>query len=208
MRLKLYHDLLANARAWNWILLALVAGLVIALIANGFFRRTVILHVAPTTIAKDYWASASQSSDEYKKQIALSLIPYVADVSPASVRLGHSTFLRYVAAESYGRLSEALGVDEEYIIKYNLNRHFTPEYARVMGDEVILGGRETRYIGHVKVAEEDREYRLVLKTVGWQVQVVDLTAGLFTRRESQAAPSTATSHPVPAPPAPPANPGS
>jgi len=208
MRLTIYQDRLANARTWNWILLVLVVGLVIALIANGIFRRTVILHVAPTTIAKDYWASASQSSDEYKKQIALSLIPYVADVSPASVRLGHATFLRYVAAEAYGRLSEALGVDEEYIVKYNLNRHFTPEYARVLDDEVILGGRETRYIGRVKVAEEDREYRLVLKTVGWQIQVVDLTAGLFTRRESQAAPSTDAPRPVPAPTAPAANPGS
>lgn len=183
---KLYREHLANARASNLILVLVVIGLVCALIANGIFRRTVIVHVAPVSISSEYWASSNQASEQYKKEIALSLIPYVANVSPASVKLGHQTFLRYVAEDAYGALSEALRADEEYIVKNNLNRFFAPEYARVVDDEVILGGKERRFIGHTQVAEEDREYRLLLRIVDWRVQVYGLSAGYFTRKPLKA----------------------
>ncbi|MEW6542465.1 MAG: TraE/TraK family type IV conjugative transfer system protein [Nitrospirota bacterium] len=182
MNWTLYRDHLANARTLNTLLMVIVVGLVVALIANGFYRRTVVLHVAPVSVEREYWASSNQASDQYKKEIALSLIPYVANVSPASVRLGHQTFLRYVAEEAYGQLSEALRADEEYVTKNNLNRFFSPEYARVSGDEVVLGGKERRFIGHTQVAEEDREYRIVLKFTDWRVHVSSLSAGLFTRK--------------------------
>lgn len=214
MQWALYKDHLANARTLNTVLVVVALGLIVALIANGLFRRTVVLHVAPVSVEQEYWASANQASDEYKKQIALSLLPYVANVSPASVKLGHQTFLKYVTEEAFGRLGEALGADEDYIVKHNLNRSFAAEYARVVGDEVILGGRERRYIGHTQVADEDREYRMVLRLTGWKVQVADLTAGVFTRKPAKpgtdTAPPpipTATPGPAPAQPATPGAPG-
>jgi conjugal transfer pilus assembly protein TraE len=197
MKWTLYRDHLANARAQNIIQLVIIAGLLVALVANGMFRRTVVLHVAPVSVEHDYWASANQASEEYKKQIALSLIPYVANVSPASVKLGHATFLKYVAEDAFGRLSEALGADEEYVSKHNLNRFFSPEYARVVDNEVILGGKERRYIGHTQVAEENREYRLVLKLTGWKVQISDLHAGVFTRKQPKGSETPAPVVPSP-----------
>jgi conjugal transfer pilus assembly protein TraE len=177
MDIKLYRDRLANAEAKTLIQGVVIVGLVVALIANGFFRRQVLLHVVPVTVSEEYTVSESDASPEYRKQIALTLVGLVANVTPASVQLQHEAFRRYMTPEAFGRLSEALAGDAAYIKQYHLSRVFFPESATVDGERVTLFGQEHRYIGHNKVAEEHRGYQLAVRVRGWRIQVNDLVVG-------------------------------
>lgn len=177
MDIKLYRERLANAEARTWILGLLALGLVLALIANGLFRRTVILHVAPAQVTQPYELTATTASPAYLRQMALSVVALVADVTPASVTVSHEAFRRYVTPERFGVISEALAADAAYVKQYHLSRVFFPETIQIEGTRVTLLGTEHRYIGHNKVAEEGRGYQVQLRIRDWQVQVEDLVVG-------------------------------
>ncbi|GJL52934.1 MAG: hypothetical protein NPIRA02_00660 [Nitrospirales bacterium] len=149
----------------------------IALVANGLFQRSAILHVTPVEIENPYWASAFEGSEEYLRKMALTLLPCVTNVTPKSVKYMHEMFLNYVAPESYGAVSDGLAVDRRYVIKSNLNRMFFPDEAQVNGSTVIVKGHEKRFIGHQRVAEERRAYELTLQVRNWKVEIVGLRAG-------------------------------
>ncbi|GJL61912.1 MAG: hypothetical protein NPIRA04_05660 [Nitrospirales bacterium] len=177
MEAKLYRSSMSESRGANRWLLALCVLLGLALVANGLFRRSTILHVTPVEIENTYWASAFDGSEEYKRKMALTLLPCVTNVTPKSVKYMHDMFLNYVAPDSYGIVSDGLAIDRNYVIKSNLNRMFFPDEASVNGSTVIVKGHEKRFIGHQKVAEERRAYELKLHIQNWKVHIVGLRAG-------------------------------
>ena len=176
MKIELWKSKLHSGKMLNYFLAAVCAGLVMALIANGLLRSNVIFHVAPMQIEKGYWASATEGSDQYRKAIALSLLPWVANVTPASVDYTHKLFLDYVPPDVNGLMSESLGAEALYIKNNNLNRVFYPNATRVNGDEVIIQGLERRFVGKTETQEEEREYHLALKFVDWKPYVVGVRA--------------------------------
>jgi type IV conjugative transfer system protein TraE len=174
VNITVYRDKLANLEFGVKALLLVVLGLVVALIANGFFARQVVVHVAPVDVTRPYEVTDRSASPEYLKQMALSLTPLFANVTPSSVDVSHAAFRRYLAPRAYGAISEALTADAQYIKQYQVARVFWPDQVEQQGDRVTLIGREHRMIGHNKVAEEERAYTLRLQMRDWQVQVVDL----------------------------------
>jgi conjugal transfer pilus assembly protein TraE len=184
MKIELWKSKIHNGQVMTYVLLACVIGLIVALIANGMFRKNVILHVAPTEIGQPYWASSMGSSEEYRKQIALSLLGWVANVTPGSVDYTHKLFLQYVSPDHYGLLGEDLGVEALYIKKNNLNRVFFPLATRVTDDEVIIQGTERRSVGSMQTQEEEREYHIKLLMVGFKPWVVGFKAVHLDRTNS------------------------
>lgn len=176
MDMKLYRDKLANASAGVVILGAISVLLAGALIANGFFRRSEILHVVPVEVTRPYEVGRDAMSPDYLRQMALSLIPHLANVTPASVEVSHEMIRRYLAPESFGHLSEALAQDADYVKRHHLNRVFFPDSVLIEGNRVILLGQEHRFIGHNKVAEESRAYALTLRIRDWKVEILDVGA--------------------------------
>lgn len=174
MDIRIYRDKLANLEFGVKSLLAVILGLVIALIANGFFTRQVVVHVAPVEMTRPYELTEKSASPDYYRQISLSLVSLVANVTPSSVDLQHEALRRYLAPSVYGSISEALSADAQYIKQYQVSRVFWPEQVKTEGDRVTLIGLEHRIIGHAKVAEEHRAYTLRMRVQDWRVQVVEL----------------------------------
>jgi type IV conjugative transfer system protein TraE len=173
--IKLYRDKLKNLEFNNKALLAIVLSLAIALVTNGFFARQVIVHVAPVELTRPYEMTERSASQEYLRQMALSLMPLVANVTPTSVDVSHEAFRRYLTPRAFGGVSEALAADAQYIKQYQVARVFWPEQVDVdqQGNRVTLIGREHRMIGRVKVAEEERVYVLSFDVRDWRAQVAD-----------------------------------
>lgn len=174
MDIRIYRDKLANLEFGVKALLAVILGLVVALIANGFFTRQVVVHVAPVEVSRPYELTGQSASPDYYRQMALSLIALLANVTPSSVDTSHEALRRYLAPSAYGPIAEALAADAQYIKQYQIARVFWPDQVEAQGDRVTLIGREHRMIGHSKVAEEERVYTMRLRVRDWQVQVVDL----------------------------------
>lgn len=174
MDIRLYRDRLANLQFGVKSLLAVILGLVAALIANGFFTRQVVVQVAPVEVSRPYELTSGSASPAYYRQMALSLVPLLANVTPSSVDVSHEAFRRYLAPTAYGPIAEALAADAQYIKQYQVSRVFWPDQVEQEKDRVTLIGREHRMIGHNKVAEEERAYTLRLRIRDFQVQVVDL----------------------------------
>ncbi|HXF91857.1 MAG TPA: TraE/TraK family type IV conjugative transfer system protein [Nitrospiraceae bacterium] len=100
MHLGQYVKDLYSTRAIAFVLLLANIGLVLALIANGLYRRVEILHVVPASVSRDYLVTSDgKVSDEYRRQIAPTLLPFITNVTPRSVEFGHTVVLRYVAPE-------------------------------------------------------------------------------------------------------------
>jgi type IV conjugative transfer system protein TraE len=174
MDIRLYRNRLANLDFGVKALLAVVLGLVVALITNGLFTRQVVVQVTPVEVTRPYELTAQSASPEYYRQMALSLVPLIANVTPASVDVSHEAFRRYVASTVYGTIAEALAADAQYVKQYQIARVFWPEQVEQDRDRVTLLGREQRVIGHNKVAEEERAYTMRLRIRDWRVQVEDL----------------------------------
>lgn len=174
MDIRVYRDKLAQLQFGNKALVIVVLGLVIALIANGLFTRQVIVHVAPVEVSRSYELTGNGASPDYYRQIALSLVALLADVTPESVDVSHAAFRRYLAPAAYGPVAEGLAADAQYIKQYQIARVFWPNQVEQQGDRITLLGREHRMMGHNKVAEEERAYTLRLQVRDWQVQVVEL----------------------------------
>jgi type IV conjugative transfer system protein TraE len=174
MDIRVYRDRLANLEFGVKALLVVVLGLIAALIANGLFTRQVVVQVTPVEVTRPYELTAQSASPEYYRQMALSLVALITNVTPASVDVSHEAFRRYVAPAVYGRISEALAADAQYVKQYQIARVFWPEQVEQDRDRVTLLGREQRVIGHNKVAEEERAYTMRLRIRDWRVQVDDL----------------------------------
>ena len=179
MKWNVYADQLADARIKTLVFAGLSIFLALALVTNGLFRGATVVHVVPVEIDKPYWASAATASPEYFTKMALSLVPYVANLHPASVELQHKSFLGYVAPEAAGRITEQLAGDRAYVMDHQLSRVFYPMQTQVVKDEVTLIGTEKRYIGATLVVDgESRFYRLKLRQRDWKVEVLNLEAGV------------------------------
>ena len=184
MKIELWKSKIHNGQVMTYILAACVLGLVVALIANGMFRRNTILHVVPMEIGQPYWASSMESSEEYRKQIALSILGWVSNVTPVTVDYTHKLFLQYVPPDQYGSLGEDLGVEALYVKKNNLNRVFFPSATRVTDDEVVIQGMERRFVGKTETQEEEREYHVKLRMEGFKPWVVSIRAVHLDRTNS------------------------
>ncbi|MEQ1844508.1 MAG: TraE/TraK family type IV conjugative transfer system protein [Nitrospira sp.] len=184
MKIELWKSKIHNGQVMTYLLGLCVLGLVVALIANGMFRRNTILHVVPMEIGQPYWASSMESSEEYRKQIALSIVGWVSNVTPVTVDYTHKLFLQYVPPDQYGTLSEDLGVEALYVKKNNLNRVFFPSATRVTDDEVIIQGMERRFVGKTETQEEEREYHVRLRMEGFKPLVVSIKAVHLDRTNS------------------------
>ena len=177
MTIGRYVKDLYSTRAIAFVLLLANIGLVLALIANGLFRRVEILHVVPASVSQEYLiTSDGKVSDEYRRQIALTFLPFIANVTPRSVEFGHTVFLRYVAPEQYGAMSEGLGAERIYIVGNNLNRVFFPEATEIVGDGVIISGLERRFSGSILVAEEEREYHITLRFKDFKPEILGISS--------------------------------
>ena len=184
MKIELWKSKIHNGQVMTYVLSACVIGLIVALIANGLYRKNVILHVAPMEIGQPYWASSMESSEEYRKQIALSILGWVANVTPVTVDYTHKLFLQYVPPDQYGLLGQDLGVEALYVKKNNLNRVFFPLATRVTDDEVIIQGMERRFVGSMQTQEEEREYHIKLRMEGFKPWVVSFKAVHLDRTNS------------------------
>lgn len=173
MNIQLYRDRLANLQFGVKSLLAVILGLVVALVANGFFMRQVIVQVTPVEVTRPYEVSGSTASPDYYRQMALSLLPLVTNVTPTSVDVGHEAFRRYVRPAGYARIVEALAADAQYIKQYQISRVFWPDQVEQQGGRVTLIGREERRMAGSKVAEEERAYTLVMRVKDYHVEVDD-----------------------------------
>jgi conjugal transfer pilus assembly protein TraE len=177
MHIGRYVKDLYSTRAIAFFLLLANIGLVLALMANGLYRRVEILHVVPASVSQEYLVTSDGNvSDEYRRQIALTLLPFVTNVTPRSVEFGHTVLLRYVAPEQYGMMSEGLGAERIYIVGNNLNRVFFPDATEIVGDDVIISGLERRFSGSILVAEEEREYHLTLRFKDFKPEIVAISS--------------------------------
>lgn len=184
MKLDLWKSKIHNGMMLTYGMTGLAILLAVALVANGMFRRNTILHVVPFQVTHEYWASATESSEEYRKQVALSLLSWVSNVTPLSVEYTHKLFLQYVPPDQYGEWSENFGAEAVYVKKNNLNRVFFPTATRVTEDEVIIQGMERRFVGKTETQEEEREYHVKLRMEGWKPYVVSVSAVHIDRTNS------------------------
>lgn len=176
MNIELWKSKIYNGQVMTYALTGCVCALAIALIANGMFRKNTVVHIVPLEIGQPYWASSMESSEEYRKQIALSLLGWVSNVTPVTVDYTHKLFLQYVPPDQYGALGEDLGVEALYVKKNNLNRVFFPSATRVTEDEVVIQGMERRFVGKTETQEEEREYHVKLRMEGFKPWVVGIRA--------------------------------
>ena len=58
MTIELWKSKLHNAQVLNLVFAALATVLAVALVANGFFRQNVAVHVVPINPTQEYWANA------------------------------------------------------------------------------------------------------------------------------------------------------
>lgn len=172
MKIELWKSLLHTRQmliVFMALIILLLAG---ALVTNGIFRSHEVLHIVPMQIQQAYSASAMDGDEQYRKAIALSLLPWIANVTPASVEYTHKLFMSYVPPDLYGVMGESLGAEAVYVKKNNLNRVFFPTATRVSGDEIIVQGMERRFVGKTETQEEEREYHIKLRFQDWKPWVV------------------------------------
>jgi len=120
MRIELWKSKLHNAQVLNLVFAALATVLAVALVANGFFRQNVAVHVVPINPTQEYWANAMGGDEYYKKSIAMAMLPWIANVTPASVDFHHRQLLQWVPSSHYGLMSESLGAEAVYVKTNNL----------------------------------------------------------------------------------------
>jgi conjugal transfer pilus assembly protein TraE len=172
MKIELWKSML-HTRQMLIVFMALIILLLSgALVTNGIFRSHEVLHIVPMQIQQAYSASAMDGDEQYRKAIALSLLPWIANVTPASVEYTHKLFMSYVPPDLYGVMGESLGAEAVYVKKHNLNRVFFPTATRVSGDEIIVQGMERRFVGKTETQEEEREYHITLRFQDWKPWVV------------------------------------
>ena len=82
MTIELWKSKLHNAQVLNLVFAALATVLAVALVANGFFRQNVAVHVVPINPTQEYWANAMGGDEYYKKSIAMAMLPWIANVTP------------------------------------------------------------------------------------------------------------------------------
>ena len=185
MKIELWKSVL-HTRQMLIVFMALIIFLLSgALVTNGIFRSHEVLHIVPMQIQQAYSASAMDGDEQYRKAIALSLLPWIANVTPASVEYTHKLFMSYVPPDVYGIMGESLGAEAVYVKKHHLNRVFFPTATRVSGDEIIIQGMERRFVGKTETQEEEREYHIRLRFQDWKPWVVAVR-GLHLDRTNNA----------------------
>ena len=97
--------------------------LAVALVAEQFFRQNVAVHVAPINPTQEYWAN-QWARQSIKKSIAMAMLPWIANVTQASVGFHRRRLLRWVPSSHYGLMSESLGAEAVYVKTNNLSRVF------------------------------------------------------------------------------------
>lgn len=178
MKMQLFVDQLADSRVKTSVLAGLSLLLALALLANGLFRSGTVVVMVPPEIDREMWAAGNEASPEYFTKVAMSMIPYIANLHPQSVELSHKTFMGYVHPAVAGTIQEQLSADKAYVIDRQMSRTFYPTSVTVNKDVVTLIGIERRYIGGTLVKDGDpRFYRIKLKMENWKPFVVSVTAG-------------------------------
>ena len=176
MTIELWKSKLHNAQVLNLVFAALAIVLAVALVANGFFRQNVAVHVVPINPTQEYWANAMGGDEYYKKSIAMAMLPWIANVTPASVDFHHRQLLQWVPSSHYGLMSESLGAEAVYVKTNNLSRVFFVTASRVDGDMAVFEGIERRFVGKSEIREEEREYRISMRWEQGRPWVVGLSA--------------------------------
>lgn len=176
---------MANLEFGTKALVIIVIGLIVALVTNGFFSRQVVVHVVPIDPVRGYEITSNAASEDYYRQMALSIIQLVANVTADSVDFSHEAFRRYLSPEIYGPTSEALTADARYIKQYRMARAFWPSQIEQQGERITLIGVERRSIGN-KTVEEQRAYTLGLKIRDWRVQITEFSVENAAERQQHA----------------------
>lgn len=191
MNIELWKSKLHNAQVLNLLFASLAIVLAVALVANGFFRQNVAVHVVPINPTQEYWANAMGGDEYYKKSIAMAMLPWIANVTPASVDFHHRQLLQWVPSSHYGLMSESLGAEAVYVKNNNLSRVFFVTASRVDGDVAVFEGLERRFVGKSEIREEEREYRISMRWDQGRPWVVGLSAAHLdrSRQDSQADPA-------------------
>ena len=181
MKMSVWSGRLEQSNFINKALMALLLVLGLALVANGMFRRNVVVHVSPPVVQHEYWASGMEGSDEYFKAMGTTLLTWVTNVTPRNVDYFHSQFLNYVETAKYGPMAVALAGDSTDVKGQGLSRVFFPEKVFVRNEggvtEVTLIGREKWWLASTAAKDRQRAYVLGMRVVDYKPIIVSLETG-------------------------------
>lgn len=155
-------------------LLALL--LVLALIANGLFRRaTNRVVIYPPEVKQEFWVGQRSASKQYLVQMALMYLHFLLDINPRNADSFASFVIKNLTGDKVSKIETAILQDVMYVKDNDIYQYFYPETIKVVGKkEVRVTGQVKREIAGKEVIERDVCYRVVFKISGMQLRVSDI----------------------------------
>lgn len=195
MDARKYVDDLDGIRAalkrQQWVSIACLAGLIIALLNmyNQFGRERTI--VVPPTLERSFWVSGGAASTEYLEQMSVWAASLVLDVSPSTVQYKNAKLLEFVAPSAHGAIKEAGELAAKRIKRDNASTMFAIEKISTDLERLasVLSGKLDTYINGQRVTTVTRHYLVRYRMSSGRAYITefsevdngDLNAALKTR---------------------------
>jgi len=164
-----------TTRRQQWIIVALVLALLMALwnALNMFGRdRTV---VTPPNLEKSFWITQKTASPEYVEQMALWIASLVLDVTPDTIKYKSDLLLQYVAPSAHGQLSEKQTLQTQRLKRDNAATYFVLQTIHIDSERMaaVLAGRLHTLINGRHVDETEKYYFVRFRLEGGRASVTD-----------------------------------
>ena len=148
---------------WKALFICLI---VIAILAFKIFQtesleKTILV---PSTFNKPFSVKGSEYSNEYKEQVALSIMSHLLTFQPSNAKYQFAEVLRWVHPNDYPRLKAILNAEARKIIADSSSSVFYFNGVRVDGNEVIVRGEVVGFVGGNEVSRRMTAIKLPLNT--------------------------------------------
>lgn len=169
METRRFWEVWANM---NWTLNTLRTLLTISIVSNIVLGVVLIKKISekkPVIVVPAELRTVSEIQpdvipDQVKKDIGVYLVNLYASFSPANIQLNIQDILRFVDAESYGKVKALLVAQAQKVAQSGYSQYFQVTNTLISGDTVNVSGVLKIYLGD-QVIKEDRsaKYYVVFK---------------------------------------------
>ena len=150
----------STLRRSQYLNLALVVGLLLALwISLGSFGRERTI-VTPPGIEKSFWITSGNASESYVEEMALWIANLILDVTPDNIDYKATKLLEYADPRAHGALKERQMLESARIKRDNATTYFSLETIRVHPEKLaaLISGRMHTLINGTPVPEQNKNY--------------------------------------------------